>query len=134
MTKRLNLYLYASDTFAEVYDMDSGANLRIPYDSPLAQERIEFLIDGVDTADSIVKGNEVGLDLALTDFCDYYDLADCRAHDVDPHDAVPFTVFMSYMAHDWEEFGAFLERLDFNHEHIDIKCNDWAPNVANPIY
>lgn len=126
MTNRISLYLYASDTFAEVYSLDpkNAGAYRIQYSDPEAQEIIEFLVDGHDTATDIVAGNSVGYDIDLASVFDYYDLAECGQHDVDPHDAMPFTVCMSFFAHEHPEFGAFLDSLNFNHEHLDAVCTD----------
>jgi hypothetical protein len=126
MTNRITLHLYASDTFAEVYSLDpkNAGTYRIQYSDPKAQEIIEYLVDGQYTAESIVAGNEVGYDIDLTSLNDYYDLADCARHDVDPHDAMPWTVCMSFFAHEHPEFGKYLDSLNFNHEHIDATCVD----------
>jgi hypothetical protein len=131
MTNRITLYLYASDTFAEVYSLDTknAGAYRVQYSDPKAQEMIEFLVDGHYTAENIIAGKEVGYDIDLTSVCDYYDLTECEFNDVDPHDVVPWTVFMSFFAHEHPEFGKFLDSLNFNHEHLDANCADWVGSV-----
>ena len=131
MTNRITLYLYASDTFADVYSLDpnNAGTYRILYSDPKAQEMIEFLVDGHYTAENIIAGKEVGYDIDLTSVCDYYDLAECERDDVDAVDAMPFTVCMSFFAHEYPEFGEFLDSLNFNHEHINANCADWVGSV-----
>ena len=131
MTNRITLYLYASDTFAEVYSLDpkNAGIYRIQYSDPKAQEIIEYLVDGQDTAESIVAGNEVGYDIDLSSVFDYYDLTECERDNVDPHDVMPYTVCMSFFAHEHPEFGKFLDSLNFNHEHLDANCADWVGSV-----
>jgi hypothetical protein len=121
---RLSLYLYATETFAEVYEPNHKRVYHIDFNDSRAEEIITFLVDGQDEAQSIVAGSRLGYEIALTSLYDYYNIAEAIADDVDPHDSMPFTVSMSFFAHEHKDFGDFLDSLNFNHEHLDAVCAD----------
>lgn len=123
---RLELYIYSSDTYAEVYAVANniGATFVIDFANPQAEDIIAFLVDGQDTARGIVSGNSIGYELRIASVYNYYNIAEAMADGADPHDEMPFTVSMSFFAHEHKDFGDFLDALNFNHEHLDAVCAD----------
>lgn len=120
----LSLYLYATATFAEVYEPDHKRVYHIDFTDPRAEDIVMFFVDGQDTAREIVQGNRQGYEIYLPSLYDHYNIADVLADDLDLHDSMPFTVSMSFFAHEHKDFGDFLDSLNFNHEHIDATCAD----------
>lgn len=90
----------------------------IEYSEPLAQAHIEYLVDGQDTAQTIVDGKGDGWSLDLSTLSDYYDIHSCDVEGVDPDEVTPFTVAMTTLGQLWEPFGEYLVRIGFNRETI----------------
>lgn len=126
MAQRIALYLYATSEFAEVYEPDHKKSFGITFTDPDALDTLVFLLNAQDTAEQLVKGNGQGFEELLNNTVDFYSVEEVIASDLDPTEMVPFTVAISYLAHENPRFGEFLDSLNFNHQHIENVCNNWV--------